>query len=205
MTPYDAPRRALLVVDVQNDFCEGGSLAVEGGASVAASITAYVREHPDDYAAVVASRDWHRAGETNGGHFAGYDEMPDYASTWPVHCVAGTRGSDYHPSFDSTSATAHVVKGMGVAAYSMFEGVLASHDGEPLMPQVTLTQVLVDLGVMAVDVVGIATDYCVLRTALDAIGQGFATRVVVDLTAAVAERTRDSAFRALAEAGVSLS
>jgi nicotinamidase/pyrazinamidase len=184
--------RALLVVDVQNDFCEGGSLAVEGGAAVAAAITAFAGEHRDDYVIVVASRDWHRAGDTNGGHF----------ETWPVHCVAGSHGADYHPAFDPAVATAHVVKGMGVPAYSMFDGVVADHRGEPLPPPRTAAQLLADAGVDAVDIVGIATDYCVLQTALDAAGQCLTTRVLVDLTAAVAPETRGSALEQLAVAGV---
>ena len=184
--------RALLVVDVQNDFCEGGSLAVAGGASVAAAITEHIRAHRDDYAAVVASRDWHRAGGSNGGHFA-----PE--GDWPPHCVIGTPGADYHPWFDATLATAHVIKGMGVPAYSMFDGVVGEDGGAQL------TQVLRDLGVTDVDVVGIATDYCVLRTALDAAGNGFGTRVLVDLTAAVAPDTREQALRELAANGVELT
>ncbi len=184
--------RALLVVDVQNDFCEGGSLAVGGGASVAAAITTFARDHRDDYAAIVASRDWHRAGHSNGGHF----------DTWPVHCVAGTDGAAYHPSFDPSVATAHVVKGMGVPAYSMFDGVLADGSGRRLSPHKTVAQLLADLEADRVDIVGIATDYCVLRTALDAAAQGLATRVIVELTAAVAPDTRAAALEQLAAAGV---
>jgi nicotinamidase/pyrazinamidase len=187
-------RRALLVVDVQNDFCEGGSLAVEGGAAVAAAITEFAREHHDDYVAVVASRDWHRPNDSNGGHF----------DTWPPHCVIGTNGARYHPALDPSIATAHVVKGMGVPAYSMFEGVLATADGDPSTPPVPLARLLAESDADAVDVVGIATDYCVLHTALDAATHGLATAVIVDLTAAVAADTCASALDQLTDAGVAL-
>jgi nicotinamidase/pyrazinamidase len=197
--------RALLVVDVQNDFCEGGSLAVDGGAAVAAAITAFAREHRDDYVAVVASRDWHRPEGTNGGHFATAGDDPDFATTWPSHCVAGTRGADYHPSFDPGVATAHVVKGMGAAAYSMFDGVVADAHGVPITPQATLTELLDGLGVTTADVAGIATDYCVLRTALDAAAHGITTRVILELTAAVAAASRESALRELASGGVDVA
>jgi len=187
--------RALLVVDVQNDFCEGGSLAVEGGAAVAGAITEFLRASAADYVAVVASRDWHRAGESNGGHF----------DTWPAHCVAGTSGADYHPALELPAGVVHVVKGMGEPAYSMFDGLVASADGQPVEPPLRLPQLLADLGVAAVDVVGLATDYCVLQTALDACRQGSATRVLVGLTAAVAPDSGESALRELAEAGVQVA
>lgn len=187
--------RALLVVDVQNDFCEGGSLAVEGGTAVAGAITEFLRGNASDYAAIVASRDWHRAGESNGGHF----------DTWPVHCVAGTSGADYHPALDLPTSVVHVVKGMGEPAYSMFDGLVASADGQLVEPRMTLPQLLADGGVAAVDVVGLATDYCVLQTALGARRHGIATRVLVGLTAAVAADSRESALRELDEAGVQLA
>jgi nicotinamidase/pyrazinamidase len=181
--------RALLVVDVQNDFCEGGSLAVAGGADVAAAISAHVRAHAADYAHVVATRDHH---VDPGGHFA---EVPDYLETWPAHCVVGTDGVELHPRLERASIEAVFDKGEYAAAYSGFEG--RSDD-------VPLADWLRAHGVDAVDVVGIATDHCVRATALDAVGEGFATRVLLPLTAGVSEATTDAALEQLRTAGVQL-
>ena len=181
--------RALLVVDVQNDFCEGGSLAVSGGADVAAAISEHVRAHAADYAHVVATRDHH---VDPGGHF---DEQPDFLETWPAHCVAGTDGVELHPRLDREPIEAVFDKGHYSAAYSGFEG---SSEG------VALADWLRAHGVDAVDVVGIATDHCVRATALDAVGEGFATRVLLPLTAGVSEATTDAALDQLRTAGVEL-
>ncbi|WP_370248158.1 isochorismatase family protein [Nocardioides sp.] len=188
--------RALLIVDVQNDFVEGGSLAVAGGRAVAEGITAHLRSHAEQYAAVVASRDWHHAEGTNDGHFAAPGAEPDYVATWPVHCVSGAEGAEYAPGLDTTAITHHVRKGMGVAAYSAFEGV--TEDGR------SLAHVLDGLGVTALDVVGIATDYCVRASVLDARGHGLEVRLLPGLHAAVAPETGDRAVREMAEAGASV-
>ncbi|MCV7192896.1 isochorismatase family protein [Mycolicibacterium brumae] len=163
--------RALIVVDVQNDFCEGGSLAVAGGASTARAISALLAG-PHGYDAVVATRDRHI---DPGPHFS---DHPDYVDSWPPHCVVGTDGAEFHPEFDASGAAAVFDKGAYSAAYSGFEG--ADADG------VGLAQWLADRGVEEVDVVGIATDYCVRATAADAARAGLRTRVLLDLTAAVA-------------------
>jgi nicotinamidase/pyrazinamidase len=168
--------RALLVIDVQNDFTEGGALGVSGGGAVAAGITAYLKAHPSRYAAVVASRDWHHGDDDNGGHFA-TDADPDFVTTWPRHCVGGTPGAEYHPALDTSLVDVHVKKGQGVPAYSIFEGT--ADDGT------TFPQLLETLGVTDVDVVGIATDYCVRASALDAIAAGRRVVVIDDLVAAV--------------------
>lgn len=168
--------RALLVIDVQNDFTEGGALGVDGGAAVAAGISTYLKAHPDCYAAVVASRDWHHGDDDNGGHFA-TDAAPDFVTTWPSHCVGGTPGAEYHPALDTSLVDVHVKKGQGVPAYSIFEGT--TDDGTPF------PQLLDSLGVTDVDVVGIATDYCVRASALDAIAAGRTVTVLDDLVAAV--------------------
>jgi nicotinamidase-related amidase len=189
--------RALIVVDVQNDFVEGGSLAVAGGKDVATAITAHLAVHAAEYAVVAASRDWHHAptdGETNGGHFAAPGSEPDYATTWPVHCVEGEHGSQYAPELDTTDVTHHVVKGMGVPAYSAFEGVTES--GE------RLADVLRAAGVTDVDVTGIATDHCVRATALDARAAGFGVRLLEGLHAGVAPDTSAAALQEMAAAGV---
>jgi nicotinamidase/pyrazinamidase len=181
--------RALLVVDVQNDFCEGGSLAVAGGSDVAGAISAHARAHAADYAHVVATRDHH---VDPGGHFA---EQPDFLETWPPHCVAGTDGAELHPRLDREPIEAVFDKGERAAAYSGFEG---RSDG------VALADWLRAHGVDAVDVVGIATDHCVRATALDAVAEGFATRVLLPLTAGVNEATTDAALDQLRSAGVHL-
>jgi nicotinamidase/pyrazinamidase len=181
--------RALVVVDVQNDFCEGGSLAVTGGAEVAAAITAHVRSAAGGYAHVVATRDHH---VDPGGHFA---EHPDYLETWPPHCVVGTAGVELHPALDREPIEAVFDKGEHAAAYSGFEGAA---DG------VGLADWLRGHGVDAVDVVGIATDHCVRATALDAVAAGFATRVLLPLTAGVAEASTEAALEQLRTAGVRL-
>ncbi|SFT79993.1 nicotinamidase/pyrazinamidase [Geodermatophilus amargosae] len=179
--------RALVVVDVQNDFCEGGSLAVAGGAAVAGAISVHVRS--TGYAHIVATRDHH---VDPGGHFA---EQPDYLDTWPAHCVVGTGGVELHPSLDRGPIEAVFDKGEYAAAYSGFEG---RADG------VALADWLRGRGVDAVDVVGIATDHCVRATALDAVAEGFGTRVLLSLTAGVAEASTDAALVQLRGAGVEL-
>jgi nicotinamidase/pyrazinamidase len=181
--------RALVVVDVQNDFCEGGSLAVSGGAAVAAAISEHVRTAGGEYAHVVATRDHHI---DPGHHFA---EAPDFLETWPAHCVVGTGGVELHEALDRGPLEAVFDKGEYAAAYSGFEG---SDDG------VALADWLRTRGVDAVDVVGIATDHCVRATALDAIGNGFATRVLLHLTAGVTDGTTDAAIEELNTAGVAL-
>jgi nicotinamidase/pyrazinamidase len=184
--------RALLIIDVQNDFTEGGALAVAGGAAVAAAITAHVSAHPDDYDVVIASRDWHDPDNDNGGHFA-IDAEPDFVNTWPPHCMAGTEGAEYHPAIDTGIIDIHVRKGQGVPAYSIFEGT--TDDGR------RLSSALDALGITDVDVVGIATDYCVRASALDALGAGRRVRVLSDLVAGVAADSSSAALAELAAAG----
>lgn len=188
--------RALLVVDVQNDFTEGGALGVEGGAAVAAGITALLKSEPDRYDLVIASRDWHSPEGDNGGHFA-LEGAPDFVSSWPAHCVAGTPGAEYHPALDASLVDVHVRKGFGEPAYSIFEGTTA--EGEAFADE------LDRLGVTALDVVGIATDYCVRASALDARATGRPVRVLTDLVAGVAAVSSAEALVELAAAGVRLA
>jgi nicotinamidase/pyrazinamidase len=187
--------RALIVVDVQNDFCEGGSLAVEGGADVAAAITDLVGATGSVYRHVAATRDCHIA---PGAHFS---DHPDFKDSWPTHCVAGTEGVGFHPNFAPAVASGAIDavfdKGAYAAAYSGFEGVDESGLG--------LAQWLRDRGVDEVDIVGIATDHCVRATALDAVREGFATRVLLDLTAGVLPETTERALEEMRRAGVELS
>lgn len=184
--------RALFIIDVQNDFTEGGALGVEGGAAVAAGVTDYLRRHPHAYSAVLASRDWHDAVGDNGGHFA-TDAPPDFVVTWPPHCMVGTDGAEYHPGLDTSLVDIHVRKGQGVPAYSIFEGV--ADDG------LTVAEELDRLGITDIDVAGIATDYCVRASALDALGAGRNVRVLRDLVAGVAPESSRAALAELQAAG----
>ncbi|MDI5967723.1 isochorismatase family protein [Streptomyces sp. SL13] len=188
-------RRALIVVDVQNDFCEGGSLAVAGGADVAAAITDLIGQATAGYRHVVATRDRHVA---PGDHFS---DTPDFTDSWPPHCVAGTEGVGFHPHLGPALASGAIEavfdKGAHEAAYSGFEGRDANGD--------ELAVWLRARGVTEVDVVGIATDHCVRATAVDAAREGFTTRVLLDLTAGVAAASTDRALEQLRRAGVELT
>lgn len=188
--------RALLIIDVQNDFCEGGSLACAGGAAVAQQITDYLTNHKAEYDYVIASRDWHDAGNDNGGHFAAAGANPDWVNSWPVHCVAGSPGAEYHPNLDSSLIDIHVEKGQGKPAYSLFEG--STPDGTPI------TETLTKLGISDVDVCGIATDYCVLASSLDARTAGYEVRVLTDLITGVAAESSEAALSRLVSEGCKL-
>ena len=185
---------ALFIIDVQNDFTEGGVLGVTGGGVVASGITRLLAEHPESYDHVFASRDWHDGDNDNGGHFS---ESPDFVDSWPVHCVAGSAGAEYHAALDLGPSVIHVRKGQGVPAYSIFEGTTGS--GE------VVQDVLSRLGVTTIDVVGIATDHCVLASALDALGAGFTVRVLTDLVAGVAPESSAAALERLASAGATVT
>jgi nicotinamidase/pyrazinamidase len=184
--------QALVIVDVQNDFCEGGSLAVAGGAQVARAISEYLAgPESAGYSWVVATQDYHI---DPGSHFSA---EPDYVRTWPPHCVAGTPGADFHPALDTSKVEAVFRKGAHAAAYSGFEG--ADADGIPLAAW------LRSHGVTSVDVAGIATDHCVRATATDASAAGFGTRVLLGLTAGVAADSTSAALDEMRTAGVELT
>lgn len=181
--------RALIIVDVQNDFCEGGALPVAGGTAVAQAISDLLsRPHGYDY--VVATRDHHI---DPGSHFS---DEPDYLDSWPRHCVAGSTGAAFPAQLDTTSIEAVFEKGEYAAAYSGFEGFA---DGR------SLAQWLTERGVDEVDIAGLATDYCVRASAEDAVRAGFQTRVLTDLTAGIAPDTVAAALHAMREAGVQLA
>jgi nicotinamidase/pyrazinamidase len=184
------PKSALVLVDVQNDFCEGGSLAVDGGAEVAGRISDYVADHGDRYDLIVASRDWHI---DPGDHFS---DHPDFRDSWPPHCVAGSPGAEFHPNFRVPRLDGVFEKGAYAAAYSAFEAV----DGRGS----SLGQFLGDSGVARVDLAGLATDYCVRWTTLDAVKAGFEARVLTDLAAGVNPDGTEAALREMADAGVEL-
>ncbi|MGB3696837.1 MAG: isochorismatase family protein [Gordonia sp. (in: high G+C Gram-positive bacteria)] len=178
--------RALIIVDVQNDFCEGGALAVAGGSAVAAAIN----DLTGDYATVLATRDYH---VDPGSHFSA---DPDFVTTWPPHCLVGTGGVEFHPALNTDPVQEVFIKGEYSAAYSGFEG--EDGDGTPLVEWLTAR------GITDIDVVGIATDHCVRATAIDAVGLGFRTRVLLPYTAAVAEATAEAALAELRGFGVDL-
>lgn len=182
--------RALIIVDVQNDFCEGGSLAVAGGTEVARNINRMLADNPG-YARVVATKDYHI---DPGGHFS---DQPDYADSWPPHCVVGTAGVDFHPELDTGVLDAVFIKGKHSAAYSGFEGT--DDTGTPLADWLRRHDI------DQVDVVGIATDYCVRATAADAARAGFRTRVLLELTAGVAPESTAAAIADLRRDGIEVS
>jgi nicotinamidase/pyrazinamidase len=182
--------RALLVVDVQPTFCEGGELAVDGGNKVAEDVAAYVRAHRDRYAAVVTTQDWH---VDPGTHFS---DEPDFVDSWPPHGVADTPGAELHPALAGITFDARVKKGQFDPGYSGFDGV--ERTGR------TLEQILRDADVEVVDVVGLVESHCVKHTALDAVKAGFGARVLTDLTIPVSPEQGRAAQRELAAAGVEL-
>lgn len=182
--------KALIIVDVQNDFCEGGSLAVDGGAAVARGINDLLAA-AHDYGHVVATKDFHI---DPGSHFSA---SPDFVDSWPVHCVAETPGADFHPDLDIAPIEAVFTKGHYSAAYSGFEG--ADDDGTALADWLRRRDVT------DVDVVGIATDHCVKATAADAAANGFTTRVLLNLTAGVSPTTTADAVDAMRAAGVEVT
>jgi nicotinamidase/pyrazinamidase len=185
-----ARRRALIVVDLQLDFCEGGALGVEGGNAVAQRIAMLAQD--GDYEWVVATRDWH---VSPGAHFAAEGAEPDYRDTWPVHCVAHSAGAALHPALDDAELDAVFDKGHHGAGYSAFEAV-EHHTGEPL------EEWLLRHRIEVVEIAGLATDFCVKETALDAVRRGLVTRVLEGAVAGVSVDTTAEAIAAMAAAGI---
>ena len=182
--------RALVIVDVQNDFCEGGALGVEGGAQVAADLSEHLENNAAGYDFVVATQDWH---VDPGSHFS---DDPDFVDSWPRHCVAGSKGAQLHPELDTEPIDAYFRKGAFEAAYSGFEGVLApedevatgdldDEDSDAAEDVISLDDWLRQNDVDEVVIAGIATDYCVRATALDAVQAGYTTSVLLPLTAGI--------------------
>jgi nicotinamidase/pyrazinamidase len=213
--------RALIIVDVQNDFCEGGSLAVKGGAEVAGAISEYVDAHHGQFDHIVATQDWHI---DPGTHFS---ETPDFIDSWPPHCVAGTPGAELHPDLDTEYIQAYFRKGQFTAAYSGFEGILAPEDevptgdrkpgglGSPEDAEASTASSFADEDAIGLDdwlqshdvedvvIVGLATDYCVMATALDAVQAGYSVTVARNLTAGIAPDL-DDAYAEMELGGVDL-
>lgn len=200
--------KALIIVDVQNDFCEGGSLAVVGGADLAIEISELL-ENATDFDFVVATQDWH---VDPGSHFS---ETPDFVKSWPVHCVAGSKGAALHRNLDTEDIDAYFRKGRYDAAYSGFDGLLAPEDevavgereanqaaDEDAEAPVSLDDWLRENDVDDVVVVGIATEHCVRATALDAVNAGYNTTVLRDYTVGINEDAVEEALEDLEDAGV---
>ncbi|NNN19745.1 MAG: isochorismatase family protein [Acidimicrobiaceae bacterium] len=183
-------RRALLIVDLQNDFCEGGSLPVNGGAEIARKVNQHIQQSARLYDLIVASKDNH---VRPVGHFSRH---PDFSSTWPVHCISGTAGSEFHPSLDSSLIDQVVYKGDYQAAYSAFEG--ATELGE------SLVNLLERREIEALAICGIATDYCVLHSAISSLEFGFPTTVFINLTAGVSVEGSMEALEELQSRGANL-
>ncbi|WP_315240841.1 isochorismatase family protein [Rothia aeria] len=202
--------KALIIVDVQNDFCAGGALATDQGAKVASLISEYVEDNHHRYEAVVATQDWHI---DPGTHFS---DTPDFVDSWPVHCVANTEGAEIHPNLDTDYIEAYFRKGRYEAAYSGFEGLQAPEESvmtgehEPGAtlddegPKTPLADWLDEREIQDVDIVGIATDYCVLATAKDAVDAGYETRVLIDLTAPVHENKLDEIIAEMEDEGITV-
>lgn len=186
-------KTALIVVDVQNDFTEGGSLPVTGGGDVAAGITAFLEAHRELFALVCASQDWHLPDSTNGGHFPPPGEKPNFRTTWPLHCIEETRGAHFHPALDTRYIDVDVKKGIGAPAYSAFQGETA--DGT------SLTDVLTAHGITDLVVCGLATDYCVQQTVLDARSHKYPVTMLSDLSAGVAADTTTQALAKMVTMG----
>lgn len=188
--------RALLVIDVQVDFCEGGALACQGGAAVAKAISQHIQLNRSQYDLVVASRDWHTPNSLNDRHFPEPGTDPDFVTTWPLHCIAGENGAEYHENLDASLIDLHIKKGQNANGYSIFDG---TDDSGRNFHQLTK-----ELGISEVDVVGIATDYCVRASSLDAKSHGLEVRVITSLTAGVDKNSTEQAIDEMVDAGVNV-
>lgn len=183
--------RALLIVDVQPTFCEGGELAVAGGNQVAGRIAEHLRAHRSEYRLTITSQDWHL---DPGAHFS---EQPDFLDSWPPHGLAGTVNAELHPAVAAalapSGADVTLKKGLHEAAYSAFDGT--APDGR------TLAEVLSEARISELDVCGIAESHCVRASALDALQAGLAVRLLTDLTVPVTEESGAAAREEIRSAG----
>lgn len=179
-------KKALIVVDVQNDFCPGGSLAVAHGDQVVAPLNRLIREFLDRGEPVYKTRDWHPA-QTK--HFQAY------GGVWPVHCVQGTHGAEFHPDLSNDPRVTVISKGIDERAdgYSGFDGT-------------NLAELLREEGVNEVWVGGLATDYCVKHTVLDGLREGFEVKALANAMRAVNLNSDDGtrAIQEMAAAGAEI-
>jgi nicotinamidase/pyrazinamidase len=186
------PRRGLTVVDLAKDFCEGGSLPIKGGNRAAEETAEYIKNNRHKYDLIIGTRDWHNDyPDTNCGHFAEQMSRPDYNFTWPAHCVKNTPGAQFHPAIDPGFFDLIVSKGQGVPAYSAFDGSVSWSNSSWDCVGASLRSVLMGMKITELDVVGLAFDFCVKQTALDAkvvlasLDQNAVVRILKPLTASV--------------------
>ncbi|NKY69105.1 isochorismatase family protein [Corynebacterium mucifaciens] len=187
-------KTALLIVDVQNDFCPGGALATARGDEVAtriAELIAGADGQARDYDYVVATQDWHI---DPGAHFS---ETPDFVDSWPEHCVADSDGAQIRRPVPTGQIDQFFKKGHYTAAYSGFEGVNDADQG--------LADWLREHDIARLDVCGIATDHCVRATVLDALKEGFEVRVLQDMCSPVDDARGADALREMQNAGAALA
>lgn len=187
-------KTALLIVDVQNDFCPGGALATARGDEVATRIAELISGtdgQAREYDYVVATQDWHI---DPGAHFS---ENPDFVDSWPEHCVAGSEGAQIRRPVPTDQIDQFFKKGHYTAAYSGFEGV---NDADQL-----LANWLREHDIARLDVCGIATDHCVRATVLDALKEGFEVRVLQDMCSPVDDARGADALREMQNAGAALA
>lgn len=190
--------KALIVVDVQKDFQEGGALAVNGGVVVGERIAEYLHNHADSYACIAFTKDAHI---DPGTHFA---DEPDYVDTWPHHCVVGTPGQELDPIVRGAMFVLQTTRGRDVAVFEKgnFEAAYSGFEATDFDGQ-TLADFLAHYNVTEIDVCGLALDYCVKATALDAKKLTDAEVVVFKgLTAAVSADGGAAAEEELKQAGV---
>ncbi|WEV71939.1 isochorismatase family protein [Bifidobacterium sp. ESL0790] len=199
--------KALIIVDVQPTFCEGGELGVEGGTAVAERIAQYVKAHKGDYAYIATTQDWHIE---PGSHFS---DHPDFVDSWPKHGVAGTPNAELMPQIAALGVEHHFKKGQYASAYSGFEGIEDNTDrvqtrdefAEMQKDGKTLAQGLKGANVDHIDVVGLAESHCVKETALDAKKLGYSVTVFEDMTEPVSKDQGVSARKQMSEAGIELA
>lgn len=189
--------KALLVIDVQVDFCEGGALACSGGAAVARAISSHILQNRSHYDHVIASRDWHTPNSLNSGHFPPAGIAPDFVNSWPLHCIAGEPGAEYHENLDASLIDLHIKKGQDANGYSIFDGT--DQEGQ------NFAGLVKKLGITEVDVVGIATDYCVRASSVDAKKHGLAVRVITSLTAGVDAKSTEMAIDEMVDTGIEVT
>jgi len=198
------PNEALIVVDVQNDFCEGGALAVPGSNAIVPLVNRLIAEHPH----VVLTQDWHTPGHASFASawegaepFTSRDFPYGPQTLWPAHCVQGTTGAEFHPDLEATKAEMIVRKGFhrGVDSYSAFRE-------NDRMTRTGLDGYLKARGITQVVLCGLALDYCVAWSALDARQAGFDVTVMVDATAALdLEGSRKKMLMEMRQAGIRLA
>lgn len=187
--------KALLLVDLQVDFVDGGVLGVSGGKEMCRLLSEWISHEANQYDMIMATRDWHDPDGDNGGHFA-LNAEADYVTTWPVHCVAESAGAQYATEFNDELVTHHIYKGQSEPGYSCFDGCDATG--------VSAHDVLKAHDIEHVDVCGIAADYCVKNTVLDACALEFGVRVLSQYVLGIDPESTRQAYADMAQAGAQI-